>query len=50
MKKGQNIENLSYFKLENPNFYKCSLPPLQELLFQKVNDGLNLCFTFRRNA
>jgi hypothetical protein len=38
MKKGQNIENPSNFKLDCPNSYKCSLVPLQELLFHKVNE------------
>ena len=35
MKKGQNTENPSNFKLDCPNSYKCSLVPLQELLFQR---------------
>jgi len=50
IKKGQNIENLSNFKLDCPNCYKYSLVPSQRIVVPKVNNGLNLCFNFRRNA
>jgi len=50
MKKGQNNENPSNFKFECPKLLQIFSSPFTRIVVPKVNDGLKLCFNFRRSA